>query len=68
LFVIWRWWSEGGYVVIRHSDWGWWPHFLWSPDLQTFEQFVPVVPNHKKRIPPLWFRGYIKTSKHGENT
>lgn len=42
LFAIGRFWTRGGYVVVRKSDYGWWPHVLWSPDLVMFEQFHPV--------------------------
>jgi hypothetical protein len=60
-FALHRWWCRGGYVVIRKSRYGrWWWHFLWSKDLKWFESFVPVTPNHKRRFPPLLFRGYVK--------
>jgi hypothetical protein len=51
--------KSGGYLVMRRSHWGPFPHFLWSPDLRHFEAFVPINPR-KRLLPPLFFRGRIK--------
>lgn len=59
LFVLGRWWGRGGYIIIRRSRWGPFPHFLWSPDLSRFESFVPANPQHRL-CPPCMFVGYIK--------
>jgi hypothetical protein len=62
IFVIGRWLKRGGYVIARKSHWGWWLHFLWSPDLQTFEEFVPG--RYRRRwLPPVLFRGRVKKFK-----
>lgn len=53
-------WKTGGYLTIRKSRHGWWPHFGWSADLSTFEEFIPIVPAHERRLPPLIFRGRIR--------
>lgn len=60
LFVVSRWWTRGGYVVVRKSHYGWWLHALWSPDLATFEEFVPLWTKGPRRFPPLWFKGRIR--------
>lgn len=65
-FAVGKYLKHGGYIVIRHSDYGWWPHFLWSSDLVTFEQFHPV--KHRRwyglalrwRIPLVLFDGHAK--------
>ena len=62
-YAVRQWWQRGGYVIVRRSQWYPGPHMMWSPDLVTFEAFVPVYMRHwaKKRIiPPLWFKGQIK--------
>ena len=63
VFALARWVSRGGYLVVRKSRWGPFPHFLWSPDLKRVEQYVPAEPK-KRVIPPLIFKGYVK---HGDN-
>ena len=62
-YAVGRWWREGGYFVVRRSHFGWWPHFLWSPDLVTFYQYGPAVPNHHLRCPPPIFHGVVR--QHG---
>lgn len=60
--LIWalvRWWRHGGYIVVRRSYWGPFPHFLWSRDLKRFWSYQPVSPRHKK-FPPPFFRGEVK--------
>lgn len=51
---------KGGYLVIRRSHYGPFPHFLWSQDLITFQEFVPVDPR-RRIIPPLAFVGMVLT-------
>jgi hypothetical protein len=63
LFVVGRYLKRGGYIVIHRSDYGWWPHAVWSGDLKTFEQFHPV--KHRRwyarilrwHLPPPLFDG-----------
>jgi len=57
IFAATRFFSRGGYLIVRKSSYGWWPHFSWSEDLVTFEKFVPLGPCEKRIIPPLLFRG-----------
>lgn len=64
-FALYRYVTRGGYVIVRASDHGWWPHILWSPDLVHFEQFHPI--RHRRwyatvlrwHIPPLLFDGHV---------
>lgn len=55
-----RWRKEGGFVVVRKSHHGWWPHFLWTGDHVTFWEFSPMS-HCRPIIPPLLFRGYIRS-------
>ena len=52
--------------MTRKSHYGWWPHFLWSPDLRTFFEYGPRFPNHHLLIPPPLYRGDIKVT-HAED-
>ena len=62
-FALARWWRYGGYVVLHKSPRGWWPHVVYSRDLVTFEQFLPV--SHQRwyawilrwHVPPPIFYG-----------
>ena len=60
IFALRRWLQRGGFVVARKSHYGWWPHFLWSPDLRKFQEYTPAKPNHHLLIPPPLFSGVIK--------
>lgn len=60
IFVLYQWFTKGGYVVVRRSHWGWFPHFIWSADLKRFQQFTPISEKRRYRLfPPLVFRGYV---------
>lgn len=50
---------HGGYVIMMHSRFGWWPHFVWSPDMLTFWEFAPPR-KRPRRFPSLWFQGSVK--------
>jgi hypothetical protein len=45
---------------MRKSDMGWWPHFMWTLDLLTFEEFTPLLTKRVRRFPPMLFRGVIR--------
>jgi hypothetical protein len=60
IFALLRRFRSGAYLISRRSHFGWWNHYSWSADMKTFESFVPVVPNHKRRFPPLIFRGRVQ--------
>ncbi len=51
----------GGYLIMRKSRHGWFPHFLWSANLKTFSQFVPRHPVKGLKCPPVFFAGIIRT-------
>jgi hypothetical protein len=57
--------SEGGYLIMRKSHVGWWPHFLWSKDLTGFKEFVPEKAAHRRMFPPPWFKGYVRDALVG---
>lgn len=60
VFALGRWVRHGGYLVVRKSRNGWWPHFIWSLDLIEFMDFAPHEPQRYK-CPPLLFRGRIRS-------
>lgn len=68
LFAVAMWWRHGGFVIVRKSHYGWWPHFLWSADLITFLEYTPAQPNHHLLIPPPWYRGVVKRTTAGEQS
>jgi hypothetical protein len=56
-------WQHGGYLIIRKSRVGWWPHFLWHPGPLCEDcNCSSVVPDRYRKliIPPLWFKGKVK--------
>jgi hypothetical protein len=59
LFAVRCWWHRGGYVIIRKSHFGWWPHAFWSLNLMTFEEFTPLDRTPHKILPPLIFEGHV---------
>jgi hypothetical protein len=62
VFAVRRWFSRGGFLILRKSNYGWWPHLVWTKDFITFEEFTPRVHNPNLALPPLLFRGFIKTT------
>jgi len=62
IFALWRWVTRGGYLILRRSHHGWWPHVLWSSHLRNaeIEHYVPrrysqhFAPFHK-----ILFRGDV---------
>jgi len=65
IFALGRWYKFGGYIVARKSHYGWWPHFLWSADLITFEHYVPDTPKKGFFPPPLFKGTIVKGDKDG---
>jgi hypothetical protein len=64
IYAIRRWMTHGGSIVMKQSDYGWWPHMAWSGDLRTVEHFVPIAPVAKDRqriIPRVLFLGVAKS-------
>jgi hypothetical protein len=49
-------------MIVRRSTHGWWPHFLYSADLITFEEYTPAKPNHHLILPPPFYRGIVKVT------
>jgi hypothetical protein len=61
-FVIGRWVTRGGYVVVKQSEYWPGPHFIWSPDLTTFEHFIPDT-RRRRWFPPIVFKGRVQEYK-----
>jgi hypothetical protein len=59
IYALKQWFSLGGYIVLRKSNYGWWPHMIWTKDFATFEEFTPPV-HSVRAFPPLIFNGIIK--------
>ncbi len=61
----WRFGRATDHLVIRRSNWGWFPHFavvfeLENGDLEKRE-YVPIAPR-RRWLPPLFFRGFEKVT------
>ncbi len=54
--------KHGGYIIVRKSHYGRFPHFLWVKDLKDLDvkHYVPDNPIERK-VPPLIFDGIVKT-------
>lgn len=64
--LYWRRYKKGctGFVAVRKSHWGPFPHFLYvrlNPKHNTWRvvSFVPAYPE-RKRFPPLFFEGRVR--------
>ena len=61
LWAIYTFLRRGGFLIISKSEWGWWPHIMWTPDMRTCHQFEPDHKRRRGRLwPPIVYRGYIK--------
>lgn len=53
------------HLLIRRSHWGWFPHFAAIFELEdgtlVKKEYVPINPK-PKWIPPLFFKGEVKTT------
>lgn len=65
IFALTRVFTFGGYLHLRKSNYGWWPHVFWSADLFNFEEFTPLS-HQTQRWPPLFFYGYVKVTNAEE--
>jgi hypothetical protein len=68
LFALFQWWHYGGYVIVRKSKIGWWPHFMWASSIESLEaiEYVPyekVEFADKYHLPPIVFKGYVRKAK-----
>jgi len=64
LYAVSRFYYEGGWVLVRKSTHGFWPHFLYTPDGVTISEFRPVprLTARRHRFPPLIFEGTVHVS------
>ena len=51
---------------MRRSHYGWWPHMVYTKDLETFEEFTPHVHKQGMPTPPLFFPGFVKISNRNQ--
>jgi len=52
VFALHRWWTDGGYLILRRSHYGWWPHVLWTRSLSEAPlSYVPAKPIPWQRLP-----------------
>jgi hypothetical protein len=58
LYALLTWYREGGYLVVRHSKYGWWPHFLHQHKGGVVTHYVPLCPR-KRIFPPPLFHGAV---------
>lgn len=65
IFAFRMWARHGGYVIVRKSNYGWWPHFMWVKSLGELEvtNFVPENPKTGLLLPPPLFKGKIVIGK-----
>ncbi len=69
IFALTQWATRGGYVVLRRSRYGWWPHAFWSPDLVSLFDFKPTkfyADDYRAWLPPVLFRGFVRESRMKE--
>jgi len=71
VWATWRFLTRGGYLVIRKSRWGPWPHFMWSRKLKIFWGYSPINAEAglirlwplKLKLAPPFFRGKVKRDR-----
>ena len=64
-FVIAKWWKHGGYIIIRRSKQGPYPHFIWCKDLKNaeIEHYTPEVHKSQRTFKHKFlFKGVIRTT------
>lgn len=66
LFVaLYLWATRGGYLILRRSHYGPYPHFLWTPKLPTSMPVIHYTTDTKPRLAPV-FRGRLYRRERGE--
>lgn len=69
IFAIQRLIERGGYLCIRQSRFGWWPHFVWAPTLDEvsgLQNYVPIKRNESfKYIEKFIFVGHVVDHDEG---
>lgn len=62
VFVLDQFWQYRGCIVARRSDSGWFPHFLYSRNLDDWWEYTPQAPHVKLFIPPPFYSGCVRHS------
>jgi hypothetical protein len=71
-YVLKQFFTKGGYIIFRRTNYtkvgtrGFWLHALWSPDMRSIYQFVPVEGWRNFKFPPPLFKGYVKITRRGK--
>lgn len=66
LFVaLYLWATRGGYLILRRSHYGPYPHFLWTPKLPTSMPVIHYTTDIKPRCAPV-FRGKFYRRERGD--
>ncbi len=53
--------GSGGNLIATKSRHGSpWPHFMWSPDFVTFEEFEPLRRSRVVALLPILYRGRVR--------
>lgn len=63
LWALARVFRRGGFLLVSKSEWGWWPHVMWSPDMRVLYQFEPTKKKRRRLLPPMLYRGYVKRTR-----
>ena len=66
IYALLKLYRECGYITIRKSRFGWWPHFLHMSDegaKRAGDEISHYAPKHKysRWFPPLLFKGRVVT-------
>lgn len=52
IFAMGEWRRRGGYLIVRRSHYGWWPHFAWTRSLaEPPIAYIPERPIEWDRLP-----------------
>ena len=66
IYALLKLYREGGYVLMRKSFYGWWPHFLHMSATGEVTHFSPEK-KRRRFFPPLLFRGRIYHGDERQN-
>lgn len=58
IYAIRKWIAEGGYILMRMSYYGWWPHFLHMSIDKIITHYSPMA-KVPRLFPPIIFRGRV---------
>lgn len=67
-YVLRKYFKYGGYLIVRKSRDGWFPHFIWCRDLKDaeIEHFQPMYEDEFIPVKKFWFKGFVSKSDDEE--